>query len=116
MRALWGCAAVPSDPDAQAGCATVYEYRNSASRERGAAAQEWQSPPWTGRGHRQLRSRLAYATARVLRPADGPDEMHRKPGSCGSNCATPASLNGGSDEVPPRDPSAGFCERPLWIA
>src|ERR1700730_9247398 len=62
--------------------------------------------------------RYADTTARVLRLADGPDEVHRNQiarfelrkyqGS--------VSLSGGSAEVLPPDASPDFRRRPVWIA
>jgi acyl-CoA dehydrogenase len=60
----------------------------------------------------------AYATARVLRLADGPDEVHR------NQIARlelrrhqgEASTTGGSASVLPRDTSPEFRSRPVFIA
>src|SRR5271170_4921022 len=61
---------------------------------------------------------LAYATARVLRLADGPDEVHRNQISRLElrRYQGPVSLSGGSAEVLPSDASLTFRERPVWIA
>ena len=63
---------------------------------------------------------LAYSfvTARMLRLADEPDEVHRNQIARVElrKYQGPASLTGGSAEVLPADPSLGFHERPVWIA
>jgi acyl-CoA dehydrogenase len=60
----------------------------------------------------------AYATARVLRLADGPDEVHRNQIARLElrKYQGPVSLTGGSSEVLPRDVSPDFRRRPVWIA
>jgi acyl-CoA dehydrogenase len=60
----------------------------------------------------------AYATARVLRLADGPDEVHRNQIARLElrKYQGPVSLTGGSSEVLPRDASPDFRRRPVWIA
>jgi acyl-CoA dehydrogenase len=60
----------------------------------------------------------AYATARVLRLADGPDEVHRNQIARLElrKYQGPVSLSGGSAEVLPLDSSPSFRERPVWIA
>ncbi len=60
----------------------------------------------------------AYATARLLRIADGPDEVHRNQIARLELKAYdgPASETGGSADVPPVDNSLAFNPLPRWIA
>jgi hypothetical protein len=58
----------------------------------------------------------AYATARLLRLANGPGSAARSPGLELSKYRSPTSLTGGSAEVLTRDPSPAFRARPMWIA
>lgn len=60
----------------------------------------------------------AYVYARLLRLADGPDEVHRNQIAWLEmrKYRGPASLTGGSAEVFPPDTSPGLCAPPVWIA
>jgi acyl-CoA dehydrogenase len=59
-----------------------------------------------------------YATARMLRLADGPDEVHRNQIARLEmrRYQGPESLTGGSANVPPADGVAEFRRTPVWIA
>jgi hypothetical protein len=73
---------------------------------------------WRRWGYRDYGLGYAYATARVLRLADGPDEVHRNQIARLElrKYQGPASLSGGSAEVLPPDASPGLRRRPVWIA
>jgi acyl-CoA dehydrogenase len=60
----------------------------------------------------------AYATARLLRIADGPDEVHRDQIARLElkDYGDTASKTGGSAEIRPMVPVAGLFTRPSWIA
>jgi acyl-CoA dehydrogenase len=60
----------------------------------------------------------AYATARLLRLADGPDEVHRNQIARieMKRYQGPESLTGGSASVLPADGIPEFSDRPVWIA
>jgi acyl-CoA dehydrogenase len=61
---------------------------------------------------------LAYTWARLLRIADGPDEVHRNQIARleFKKYAGPHSADGGSADIRPRDTSPAFDARPRWIA
>ena len=73
---------------------------------------------WRGWASSDYGLAYAYATARVLRLADGPDEVHRNQIARLElrKYQGPESLNGGSADVLPRDASPEFRRRPVWIA
>jgi acyl-CoA dehydrogenase len=60
----------------------------------------------------------AYATARLLRLADGPDEVHRNQIARieMKRYQGPESLTGGSASVPLADGVPAFSAKPVWIA
>jgi len=60
----------------------------------------------------------AYATARLLRLADGPDEVHRNQIARMElkRYQGPESVTGGSANVLPADRSPGLRTTPVWIA
>jgi acyl-CoA dehydrogenase len=59
-----------------------------------------------------------YALARMLRLADGPDEVHRNQIARRElqRYQGAESLTGGSATVPPADRTPGLARRPIWIA
>ncbi len=61
---------------------------------------------------------LAYTWARLLRIADGPDEVHRNQIARleFKKYDGPISENGGSAHIRPRDKTPGFDSRPRWIS
>ncbi|MBL6751702.1 MAG: acyl-CoA dehydrogenase family protein [Nevskia sp.] len=60
----------------------------------------------------------AYAVARLIRIADGPDEVHRNQIARLElkNFKSAASRTGGSAEIRPADKTPGLRKRPQWIA